>query len=100
MLSDKVIAELEKQGFNRWTKGAMDRLYVNASMLGLDCTYYNTGNISSADFCGEHISNSQARKMKAAKTYIDIKTGKAHSDSYTLECKAEELLKAAQELDN
>lgn len=34
----------------------------------------------------------EARRMKYAKTYIDIKTGKAHSDNYTLQCRVEEIM--------
>ena len=83
-LSEERIAELEEKGFKRWTKGNMDRLYINAAQLGLDCDYYKTGNISGAEFQGERISNCEARRMKAAKTYIDINTGKARSDNYTL----------------
>ena len=92
MMTAEMIATLETKGFNRWTNGNMDRLYINAAQLGLDCIYYNTGNIKAADFCGESISNSEARRMKCAKTYIDIKTGKAHSDNYTLQCKVEEIM--------
>ena len=90
-LSDERIIELESKGFKRWTKGTMDRLYINASQLGLDCDYYKTGNISGAEFKGKHVSNCEARRMKAAKTYIDILTGKAHSDNRTLLMAAEEL---------
>ena len=79
-LSDQKIAELVEIGFNRWTKGGFDRLYINAEHLGLKCLYYNTGNIRYAKFDGETISNCQARRYKGAKTYIDIKTGKIHSD--------------------
>lgn len=79
------IAELERKGFKRWTKGNLDRLYINASQLGLVCTYYNTGNIRHAEFGGLGISNSEARRMKAAKTFIDIKTERVHSDNYALE---------------
>lgn len=80
MLNEQKIAELVEKGFNRWTKGNLDRLYINASQLGLVCSYYKTGNISSAEFKGEGISNCQARRYKAAKTFIDIKTGNVHSD--------------------
>ena len=90
-LTEERINELVKMGFTRWTKGNYDRLYINASTLGLDCTYYKTGNISGATFGDHSISNAEARRMKAAKTYIDVKTGKAHSDNYTL-------LKAAEQL--
>ena len=94
MMTDEMISALEKKGFNRWTKGNMDRLYINATDLGLDCDYYKTGNIKGADFCEERVSNSEARRMKCAKIYIDIKTGEAHSDNYTLQCKVEEILDA------
>lgn len=91
MLSEQKITALTEKGFNRWTKGTLDRLYINAAQLGLECTYYKTGNISGAWFCGELISNCQARRYKAAKTYIDIKTGRVFSDIPTLAAAAEEL---------
>lgn len=90
-LTEERINELVKMGFTRWTKGNYDRLYINASTLGLDCTYYKTGNISEATFGDHSISNAEARRMKAAKTFIDVKTGKVHSDNFTL-------LKAAESL--
>jgi hypothetical protein len=79
MLTDERIEALTKLGFKRWTKGEYDRLYIDASDLGLSCTYYNSGNIRSAEFRGEPISNSRARGLKFAKTYIDIKTSKVYS---------------------
>ena len=91
MMTNERIAALEALGFNRWTKGNYDRLYINAKALGLDCSYYKTGNISGATFNGETISNSQAYRYKAAKTYIDIKTGEVHSDYPTLAEAAEKL---------
>jgi len=56
-MTEANIKELERLGFTRWTKGNMDRMYVNASALGLECEYYNTGNIHRATFCGEIVSN-------------------------------------------
>ena len=56
MLTDNQITKLEKNGFNRWTKGDHDRLYVNATQLGLKCTYYKTGSIDRAYFNDELIS--------------------------------------------
>ena len=85
------IEELEAMGFKRWTKGGMDRLYINASALGLNCTYYKTGNVSNAWFDGYEISNCEARRMKASKTYIDVKTEKVYSDNATLAEKAAEI---------
>lgn len=90
-MTDARIQKLEQIGFKRWTKGNMDRLYINAEQLGLDCAYYKTGNISGADFKGERISNSEAYRMKAAKTYIDIKTGVLHSTHTILKEAAEQL---------
>lgn len=84
MLTNEKIAELEAKGFKRWTKGNLDRLYINASQLGLVCSYYNTGNIRDAEFNGGSISNCEARRMKAAKTFVDIKTGRVYSDNNTL----------------
>lgn len=90
-MTDARIDELIQKGFKRWTKGNMDRLYINAADLGLVCDYYKTGNICCADFQGERISNSEGARMKAAKTFIDVKTEKVHSDNRTL-------LRAAAEL--
>lgn len=78
------IDELTALGFNRWQKAGMDRMYINAGALGLSCTYYKTGNISSATFRGLDISNSEARSLKASKTYIDLKNGMIVSDSERL----------------
>jgi len=96
MLNETIIKALENKGFNRWTKetakGTIDRLYINATMLGLDLTYYKTGNISSAYFNGELISNSQGYRYKAAKTYIDVITGTVHSDRDDLATEAQQIL--------
>lgn len=91
-MTEERIEELTKKGFKRWTKGNMDRLYINAAQLGLNCEYYKSGNISSAEFRGDRVSNSEARRMKWAKTYVDIKTGKVYSDNDSLKAAAEELL--------
>lgn len=88
MLNEAVIKALEEKGFNRWTKGGLDRLYINAAQLGLECTYYKTGNISSAYFNGERISNSMGYSYKAAKTYIDINSGRLFSSIPALEVAA------------
>ena len=86
------IPDLEKLGFKRWTKGNMDRMYINARDLGLDLSYYKTGNISGATLDGEHISNSFGRDLKAAKTYIDLNRALIVSDSPTLARKVAKLL--------
>ena len=90
----KSIEELTELGFKRWQKNGMDRMYINASTLGLSCTYYKTGNISGADFCGKLISNSEAYRMKGAKTYIDLKLGRLVSDNARLAAAAADLIGA------
>jgi hypothetical protein len=86
------VPELEKMGFNRWQKNGMDRMYINSSALGLTCAYYKTGNISDAEFRGTWISNSEARKLKEAKTYIDLKKNLIVSDSTRLAAAVAELI--------
>lgn len=88
------IEELEAKGFKRWQKNGMDRMYINASTLGLICTYHKSGTISSADFNGERVSNSEGRRMKDAKTYIDLKLKKLVSNNVRLAAAAAELIGA------
>lgn len=91
--NDKIKA-LESKGFKRWQKAGYDRLYVNASVLGLVCEYYNTGNIKHAEFNGEEISNCRARKMKFSKTFLDVKTWKVYSDNEDLKAVASSIVAA------
>lgn len=69
-------------GGNRWTKNGHDRVYINnwADFAGLEVSHYNTGNISSATYQGEDISNSQAYKILSSidKVWFDSATGKLH----------------------
>jgi hypothetical protein len=88
------IEELTALGFNRWQKNGMDRMYINASTLGLICTYYKTGNISGAEFNGERVSNSEGYRLKSSKTYIDLKLKRLVSDSARLAAAAAELIGA------
>ena len=82
-MTDRQISAYVAHGFRRWTKGNLDRLYINARELGLFCEFYHTGNVKYAEFCGEQISNSEARRILGAKTYVDANTGKIFSD-YTV----------------
>ena len=86
------IPELESMGFSRWQKNGMDRMYINASTLGLTCRYYKTGNISSAEFNGKMISNCQARRIKFSKTYIDLIKRRLVSDNEMLLAAAADLI--------
>jgi len=90
-LNEKQIAALEEKGFRRWTKGTMDRLYINAETLGLEVEFYKTGNVFSAYYRGEKISNKRGTEMKNSKTYIDIVTGDLISDNWTMEQDARQL---------
>lgn len=88
---DKIKA-LEDMGFKRWQKGNFDRLYINAGALGLVCEYRRTGSISDAYFNGSEISNGEARRMKAAKTFLDVKSWIVYSSNDSLKEAAEELV--------
>lgn len=69
---------------NRWTKGAMDRIYINdlPRWYGLNVDHYKSGNICYAELNGERISNTQASKLlgrlSMAKVWYDVTTGKFH----------------------
>lgn len=70
------IEALEKKGFNRWTKGNMDRLYFSLEKAGaLELDYYKSGNLRSADLDGKRISNAEACRLLAVKCFIDLKKG-------------------------
>lgn len=100
MMSDKMIERLATKGFNRWTKGNIDRMYINASQLGLACSYHTTGSIKNATFRGDGISNCEARRLKADKCYIDLKTGTVTAASSRLSDAAQSLIdEAATEIE-
>ncbi|MEV7654617.1 helix-turn-helix domain-containing protein [Streptomyces anulatus] len=69
-------------GGNRWQRNGMDRVYINdwAAFAGIETTRYNTGNISSASYQGEGVSNSQAYKLLGTidKVWFDAADGKIH----------------------
>ena len=71
-------------------------LYIGAKVLGLECSYYKTGNVKDATFRGDSISNCEARRLMYAKTYIDIATGTLHSDNDKLKAAAAELLASVE----
>ena len=78
------ITKLISIGGVEWKKSdTLHRIYFDknriAEILGLDCQYYNTGNISSAALCGESISNSRAKSIWSKmpdKFWYDVPTGK------------------------
>lgn len=68
------VEDLEKKGFNRWSKGDMDRLYFNIERSGhMDVDRYHTGNISYAAIDGEEISHRFAGQILSVKCFIDLK---------------------------
>lgn len=78
MMSEETISRLEAKGFKRWQKGSLDRLYINATDLGLVVSYYKTGNVSSATWQGERITNADARRLMGSKVWVDVSTGELH----------------------
>lgn len=78
MMNEKMIAKLESKGFKRWTKGDMDRLYVDCYALGLEDGRWAT-------MGGYDLSHADTRRVKAAKTYIDVQTGELVSDEWHCE---------------
>lgn len=94
--TDDEIKTLTDRGFTRWTKKlpngkVIDRLYINPEYLGLELTRYKSGNISSAKFNGETISNSEARRIEGTKCYVDVATKE-------VVCDRDDLKQAAQEV--
>lgn len=85
-LNENTIAAYEAMGFKRWIKGSMDRLYINVTRLGLEVDYYKTGNVSSATWQGESISNADARRLLGSKVYVDVNTGELNVSTSYREC--------------
>ena len=77
-INAETIAKYEAAGFKRWTKGSMDRLYINVTKIGAEIDYYNTGNVRNAHWQGERVSNADGRRLLASKVWIDIATGELH----------------------
>ena len=95
--TDDEIKTLTDRGFNRWTKKlsngkVMDRLYIKPEYLGLELTRYKSGNISSATFNGERISNSEARRIEGTKCYVDVATKEVVCDRDDLKQVAQEVV--------
>lgn len=69
---------------SEWQKNDKHRIYFNdlEAWMGLDCSYYNSGNISGATLDGERISNSEARRIKGriccSKIFWDFSDQKFH----------------------
>ena len=82
----EAIEKLTDAGFKRWQKGDHDRLYISAAKLGLKMDE------DGVSFMGDPIDHREGRRMKAAKTYMDVKTGEVFSGNDTLEAAANALI--------
>lgn len=75
------VEQLKKIGGNEWITENHHRIYFNKleEFVGLECSYYKTGNIKLAYLNDEHISNTKALRLlaglKLAKLWFDVKTG-------------------------
>lgn len=73
------LKNLIADGAKRWTKGEHDRVYVSKENCDLELDYYKSGNVCSAAFNGEPISNAMSCRIGvyiSLSMYIDLKTGK------------------------
>ena len=77
-MSEKDIAKLLEAGGKRWSKYGKDRIYIDVETLGLEVSYYKTGNVSNAAWQGEGISNNDARRLLGSKVYVDCADGSLH----------------------
>lgn len=82
-ITNETIAKLENKGFNRWTKGNIDRLYINARDYGVEYTRYANGKVSGGEFAGEQFGAYEARNFEATKVYIDVTTGELNIQTRT-----------------
>lgn len=91
MTKQEIIDTLTAEGGKLWEKGGKHRVYFDTGLMlgrvGLDVESYKTGNIASARFQGERISNSKAKRMinayRWAKLYYDLDRSKFYtSDPY------------------
>lgn len=64
--------------YSRWTKNGYDRIYFNATQLGMECDRYNTGNLKWVTIDDQVISNCRGRKILNDKAYWDLNTDKLY----------------------
>ena len=93
-LNDQAIDRLLSKGFNRWQKYGRDRVYVNATALGLRYTEDPSGAILNATFCGNPISGADAEHLLGCKTYVDVMTGEIISKDDRLAQRVAEVLQS------
>lgn len=81
MMDERDIAKLMAAGGTRWSKGGKDRIYFDATTLGLEVERYGTGSVRSAEWQDESISNADARRLLSSKVYVDCADGTLHVDT-------------------
>ena len=97
------LEQLQAAGGQLWEKNQMRRVYFNnlADIFGLECSYYKTGNISSASVDGEVIANGRANEIAGSLSYgkiwYDLSDSKWHykiqgNRTYSAEKMAEKII--------
>lgn len=85
MENHQIEQKLIELGGSLWSVPGKRRVYINnvAKWIGVELNYYKTGNISSAKYHGETVSNGFASKhfgqLQFAKLWFDCGTGVYHS---------------------
>lgn len=79
-MTQKVIDQLIEMGAREWAKGDRHRLYLGdagAALVGLTCTRYKSGAISSAQLHGETTTNANASRILCVldAAYYDMVAG-------------------------
>ena len=74
--SDDEIKALARKGFERWTRGKVDRLYIGAESFGL-----RDRGKGGYELNGERIDYYTGVQLERSRTYVDCLTGIVHSDS-------------------
>lgn len=81
MLRDDEIERLDDMGFRRWTKGDMDRLYIDTTKLGLECDFKRDHEPCLGDWQGKRVSNADCRRIYFSKVWVDVEDGSLHVTS-------------------
>lgn len=72
-MSTYTAEQIIRIGGKEWRKGDRHRVYINRHvlqrLLGLEIQYYHTGNIRHAELRGQHISNSEARRILGSEIF-------------------------------
>lgn len=72
-MSTYTAEQIIRIGGKEWRKGDRHRVYINRHvlqrLLGMEVRYYHTGNIRHAELRGQHISNSEARRILGSEIF-------------------------------